>query len=199
MTDVAAPATPWRRAVRVRGRGRWELLAAALLALLAGPSPLGRLLSGGSLAVHMLVEHGLLLVAGGLAAVAFRGLPGLGSARAAGAGLFLAALCTWHVPALFGIAVASPPVHAVMHISYLLAGFALVLSLPALGAFGRVLLLMGLQALMIVLAVAMYTEAITYPGYPPSETATAGVAMLAGMQLLIPLIALAPRIEEALR
>ncbi|MGH7746056.1 MAG: DUF1404 family protein, partial [Candidatus Dormibacteria bacterium] len=177
------------------------------LALLAGPSPLGEWLANSSLAVHMLVEHGLLLGAGALAAVGLQhvlpavraALVALGAWRTAGAAVFLAVLCTWHVPVLFGAAVESLPLHAVMHICYLLAGFSLVVALPALGAFGRVLLLLGLQALMVVLALAMYTSAITYPPYPPSQTATAGIAMMLGMQVLIPLIALAPRLEEALR
>lgn len=205
MSELAVPAPIRRRVASVWGRGRWELLAAALLAYLAGPSPLGRWMSDSSLAVHMLVEHGLLLVSGALVAVGVQrfsavraGVVALGAWRGAGAGVFLAVLCTWHVPALFGAAVSSPSVHAVMHICYLLAGFSLVLSLPVLGAFGRVLLLIGLQSLMVILAVAMYTRSFTYPGYPPSQTATAGIAMLVGMQLVIPLIAFAPRIEGAL-
>jgi cytochrome c oxidase assembly factor CtaG len=196
MTD-AAPAQPRRRALPASSRGLAGLVCAAALALLAGPSPLGQRLAGSSLVVHMLVEHALLLAAGALAAAAVGSFPAVrgvldaaGAARAAGAAVFLAVLGAWHVPWLFGVAITTPAVHAVMHLCYLLAGFALVLSLPALGAYGRVLLLLGLQAVMVVLALAMYTGTITYPGYPASQTATAGVAMLAGMQLLIPLLVL---------
>jgi Protein of unknown function (DUF1404) len=202
----AASAGALHRAVGGPARGLWELATAGLLALLAGPSPLAQRLADQSLAVHMLVEHWMLLGAGALAAVAAQRvatvsdrLQALGRWRAAGAVLFLAILATWHVPALFGAAVASQPIHATMHLSYMAAGAALMVALPAMDAFGRVLLLLGLQALMTVLALAMYTGAVVYPWSPVSETATAGVAMFAGMQAVVPVLALGPRLAQLWR
>jgi cytochrome c oxidase assembly factor CtaG len=184
-----------RASVRLDAPGLAELLAAGALAVLAGPSPLAQRLAESSLAVHMLVEHGLLLAAGALAAVGLQRsawvaarLRRLGRWRLAGAVLFLGVLVAWHVPVLFGAAVTTPTVHAAMHLTYVGAGLGLVVALPAISAFGRVLLFLGLQSVMAVLAVAMYTGAVTYPGYDPAQTAPAGVAMVAGMQLLLPLV-----------
>lgn len=204
MTElVAEPCGLRRRVPREWERAAWELCVAGMLAVLAGPSPLAIRLSGRSLAVHMLVEHALLLGSGALGAVALGRLAPVatvlrraGAARGAGAAIFLVVLTAWHVPVLFGAAVGTPGLHAAMHLTYIAAGFSLVVALPAIGTYGRVLLLIGMQAVMGVLALAMFTGAIVYPGYLAPQTVDAGVAMLAGMQLVFPVLALGSRVSR---
>jgi cytochrome c oxidase assembly factor CtaG len=173
-----------------RGWASWDLAVAALLALVAGPSTLVDVLSHRSLAFHMTVQHALLLGAGALAAAAAADVPVLGSLRRAvasrpglGAAAFVGTIALWHVPALFGLATADDAVHGLMHVSYVGAGFALAVALPALGGYGRAVLLLGLQSAMAVLALAMAVGALVYPQYPAPESVRAGIGMLILMQL----------------
>jgi cytochrome c oxidase assembly factor CtaG len=168
----------------------WNLAVAALLALIAGPSALVDLPSHRSLALHMTVQHALLLAAGALAAAA-TDVPVLGSLHRAvasrpglGAAAFVGTIALWHVPALFGLAMADDAVHGLMHLSYVGAGFALAVALPALGGYGRAVLLLGFQSAMAVLALAMAVGALVYPQYPAPESVWAGIGMLILMQLM---------------
>jgi cytochrome c oxidase assembly factor CtaG len=144
-----------------------------------------------SLAFHMTVQHALLLGAGALAAAAASDVPVLGSLRRAaasrpglGAAAFVGTIALWHVPALFGLAMADDAVHGLMHLSYVGAGFALAVALPALSGFSRAVLLLGFQSAMAVLALAMAVGALVYPQYPASESVWAGIGMLILMQLM---------------
>jgi cytochrome c oxidase assembly factor CtaG len=168
----------------------WDLAVAALLALIAGPSALVDLPSHRSLALHMTVQHVLLLSAGALAAAA-ADVPVLGSLHRAvasrpglGAAAFVGTIALWHVPTLFGLAMADDAVHGLMHLSYVGAGFALAVALPALGGYGRAVLLLGFQSAMAVLALAMAVGALVYPQYPAPESVSAGIGMLILMQLM---------------
>ena len=173
-----------------RGLASWDLVVSALLALVAGPSALIDVPSHRSLAFHMTVQHGLLLAAGALAAAAAADVPVLGGLRRAvasrsglGVAAFVGTIALWHVPALFGLAMDDDAVHGLMHLSYVGAGFALAAALPALGGYGRAVLLLGFQSAMAVLAMAMAIGALVYPGYPVSESVWAGIGMLIVMQL----------------
>lgn len=177
--------------------GWWELTAAALLAYLAGPSPIGVRLAQPSLAVHMLIEHLLLVAAGALAALGIaRLIPTLTRLpqRAGGAAAATAVLLVgfWHLPAAFDAALANVPVHAVMHLSYVAAGFALMLGVPRLSPFGRMVLCLGAQSLMGVLALAMISGALVYAWYPPAQSTVAGAAMFVAMQMALPIFVVWP-------
>ncbi|HEY9286628.1 MAG TPA: cbb3-type cytochrome c oxidase subunit I [Candidatus Dormibacteraeota bacterium] len=188
----------------VRSRQRdafWVLALAGLLALLAGPSRFGQALAGTNLAMHMLVEHTLLLVAGILGATSLTELvhlprlPGwLGGAALAGFG---SVLVVWHTPVMFDAAATMPPLHALMHLSYLAAGGLLLIGWRWSSPFGRILFFLLTQALMSVLALAMTSGSLVYRAYPSSQTVGAGIAMLVGMQLLFPTVAIAPKISSA--
>jgi cytochrome c oxidase assembly factor CtaG len=173
-----------------RGWASWDLVVAALLALVAGPSALVDVPSHRSLVFHMTVQHALLLAAGALAAAA-ADVPVLGGLRRAvasrsglGTAAFVGTIALWHVPALFGLAMDDDAVHGVMHLSYVGAGFALAAALPALGGYGRAVLLLGFQSAMAVLTLAMAVGALVYPGYPASESVWAGIGMLVLMQVM---------------
>ncbi|HXF57868.1 MAG TPA: hypothetical protein VNO34_09940 [Actinomycetota bacterium] len=204
---VAVPARVWGR---VPPRP-WELAAAVALALVAGPGRLVDEAAHRSLAVHMGVQHWLLAGAGALGAWALFGRPGQrrgpveggwrarpptpGSRAGPARALALAGLVTvlvWHVPALFGWAVANPLPHGLMHLSYLGAGAAAAWALPRLPPFERVLVVLGGAALMGPLSLAMLAGVLTYPGYGVGEAPAAGVAMLVAMQVAWVGVALAP-------
>lgn len=188
----------------------WEFAVAAALALAAGPGRLMDEAAHRSLAVHMGLQHWLLTGAGALGGWALADRPGSGTAQPGfgvrlvpgagrwGAGarvLAVAALATvlvWHVPALFGWAVADPLPHGVMHLSYVGAGAAAAWALPRLSPFERALVVLGGAALMGPLSLAMVAGALTYPGYGASQAPAAGVAMLVAMQVAWVGVALAP-------
>lgn len=122
-------------------------------------------------------------------------VPGAGRWGAGARVLAVAALATvlvWHVPALFGWAVADPLPHGVMHLSYVGAGATAAWALPRLSPFERALVVLGGAALMGPLSLAMVAGVLTYPGYGASQAPAAGVAMLVAMQVAWVGVALAP-------
>lgn len=186
------------------GRPFLTLAVAGLLALLAGPSPLAVRLAAASLPAHMLLEHTVLLGSGVLVAAALWRLAGraLGPGRLGAIALTAAAMAIvvwWHLPLAFDAAIMSSTLHAVMHLSYVAAGFLLALAVPQLGPFDRVMVLLAGQAVMGVLALALLTGAIAYVFYPASDSVASGVAMFAVMQLVYPGLILVPRATAALR
>jgi Protein of unknown function (DUF1404) len=176
---------------------------AALLAVAAGPSPLAIRMAESSLAVHMLVEHTLLVLAGALGGPALVRLTGgFRPGRAVGLLRCLSALglvALWHIPAAFGAATANESLHALMHLSYVGAGALLAVGLPAVGSFDRVVLFATSQGAMGTLALAMASGAVTYRPSPPGEAEAAGVAMFVGMQLAMAAIVAAPRLGRLWR
>jgi len=188
---------------RVRTEAVWDVVVAGLLAVAAGPSPLGIRMADSSLAVHMLAEHSLLLLAGALGGPALLRLAG-GSRpdRRRALGWCLAALALvglWHVPGAFGAAIRHQPLHALMHLSYVAAGALLAVGLAAVGPFDRAVLFAASQGAMGTLALAMASGAVAYPGYPPGATRSAGVAMFVGMQLAMAVVVAGPRLGSLWR
>jgi hypothetical protein len=170
-------------------------LPIAILALLIALAPPIGQLAHSSLVFHMLGEHVLLLGAGWLVA-ADAGRHRRWRPPVAGLALPLALVAVLvvllgHVsPALFGDEVASAPLAAAGHGAYVSAGFLLRLALPAMHPLGRALLIIWSEASMGLLVLGMLSGALTYPGYPPQDSAAAGLAMLVGMQglwLAVPL------------
>jgi len=161
---------------------------ACLLALVVGPSPVGRWMAGLNLSVHMLIEHTALLGAGALGALALVRLAGAPRPHPLVAAAMIAAafgvIGVWHVPSAFDETVRSSAVHAVMHLSYLGAGAALAWGLSGVGSVGRLAAYAVVNGLMICLALAMISGDFVYLGYSVGASRTVGVAMYLGMQLL---------------
>lgn len=155
-------------------------------------------MAGSSLAVHMLVEHSLLLLAGALGGPALSRLAGgFRPSRAGGmAGCLtaLALVALWHVPTAFDAAIGHESLHALMHFSYVGAGALLALGLGAVGPFDRAVLFATSQGAMGTLALAMASGALVYQPSPPVAAEAAGVAMFVGMQLAMVTIVVGPRL-----
>ncbi len=188
---------------RVRTDAAWDVIVAGLLAVAAGPSPLGIRMADSSLAVHMLAEHSLLLLAGALGGPAFLRLAGgvrPGRDRAlAGCLAALALVGLWHVPGAFEAAVHHRSLHALMHLSYVAAGALLAVGLEAVGPFDRAVLFAASQGAMGTLALAMASGAVVYPPYPPGAARSAGVAMFVGMQVAMGAVVAGPQLGSLWR
>jgi cytochrome c oxidase assembly factor CtaG len=195
----AAPTAPGP----VRADAAWDVLVAGLLAVAAGPSPLGIRMADSSLAVHMLAEHSLLLLAGALGGPALLRLAGVAppDRRRALSGCLaaLALVGLWHVPGAFEAAVRHRPLHALMHLSYVSAGALLAVGLEAVGPFDRAVLFAASQGAMGTLALAMASGAVVYPPYPSGDARSAGVAMFVGMQVAMVAVVAGPRLGSLWR
>ena len=154
-------------------------------------------LPGAPLALHMAGE-GILLAGGALLAVVVGQVGGVGrtggwlpiSALVVAVSLIVA----WHVPSLFGVAQERTEVHVLMHGSMLVAGAGLAVGLPALGPLTRALVLIVGEGAMTMIALAMLTGAIRYPGYPADQTVTTGIGMMILMPVLWVMVLLAWRL-----
>lgn len=173
----------------------WDLALAAALALVAGPGRLVDEAAHRHLALHMTVQHWLLVGAGAL------GSHGLGLAverRWRARSLFGAALLVlllWHVPTAFGWGIGDGVRHGVMHLSVLASGAAVAAAWRGTPAFERLVLLLAVASVLSTVALMMIAGAVVYPGYPPGQTRTAGVAMVVGM----PVAAAAALVAAAIR
>jgi hypothetical protein len=187
----------------IRADAAWDVVVASLLAVAAGPSPLGIRMADSSLAVHMLAEHSLLLLAGALGGPALLRLAGgvpPGRHRAlAGCLAALALVGLWHVPGAFEAAIRHQSLHALMHLSYVAAGALLAVGLAAVGPFDRAVMFAASQGAMGTLALAMASGAVAYPPYPPGAARSAGVAMFVGMQLAMAAVVAGPRLGSLWR
>ncbi len=150
-----------------------------------------------NLVVHLVGEHMALVATGIMAALSARRIPRLqwvqrstGHCPTPVALAGLGAILIWHIPAVFGLAVAHPAFHGFMHLSHVAAGFALGSSVPALKPLVQALVLIGADGLMSIVGLGMIAGAMRYGDYPPAQVASAGAAMIVTMQalwLLLPL------------